>query len=327
MGITHLSGLEVAGVPTMGMGGAPLFTGRWMFCDYANGNDGNEGSADNPFKTITHAYDQATAGNNDVIVIVGDGSTTATQRLSARLVWAKAATHMIGMTAPGINKRARISTASGATTNIANLISVTADGCYFANFSVFQGVGQAATAEQLMQVSGSRNYFGGVDLLGMGSANGSANAGSYTLKLYGAEENVFDRCYLGADTQDRDAANTNIQIRKNASNVASTRNVFINCIVAMRATDTDPTFINCDEVGGMDRFTLFKECTFINSGTHTLAAAADGNASQGGVLLFDNCSLAGAGEWGDLSNDADIRVTGAVPNGNTSGIFVNSNPS
>ena len=45
MGITHLSGLEVAGVPTMGMSGTPLFTGYWFFVDADQGNDGNSGAA------------------------------------------------------------------------------------------------------------------------------------------------------------------------------------------------------------------------------------------------------------------------------------------
>ena len=37
MGTTHLSGLEVAGVPTQGVSGAPLFTGNWFFVDAING--------------------------------------------------------------------------------------------------------------------------------------------------------------------------------------------------------------------------------------------------------------------------------------------------
>lgn len=313
------------GVPVIP--GVGLFSGRYIYCDAVNGSDTNIGTADRPVASLTQAYALATAGKNDVIVIVGDGATTATQRLSAKLTWAKNATHLMGMTAPAINKRARISTVSGATTNISNLIDVTANGCCFLNFSLFQGVGQTSTAEELFQVSGSENYFGNIDFLGMGSVAGAAEAGSYSLKLYGAQENVFENCYIGVDTRDRDAANTNILIRKNASAVASTRNIFRNCTVAMRATDTDPTFVNSNEAGGLDRFVLFDGCTFINSGTSALAAAVAGKTDQGGKVILNNCSVIGASEWGNLSNDAAILVTGAVPNGNTSGVAVNANPS
>jgi len=321
------NGLTSFGIPTFGAGGLLPFNGNYYYCDYASGDDGNTGGADNPLKTITRALSLATAGNNDVIFIVGDGSTTATQRLSAQMDWNKNATHLIGLTAPAINKRARISTVSGATANIANLVTVSANGCIFANFSLFQGVGQAATAEQLFQVTGNENYFGNIDFLGIGSANGAGQAGSYALQLYGAEENVFENCYFGADTQDRSAANSNVQIRKDGSSVASTRNIFRTCTFAMRATATSPFFVDANETGSIDRFALFDGCTFINSGTSTLAAAVAGKTDQGGKLLLNNCSYYGVGELGNLSNNAAILVTGPVPNGNTSGLGVNANPS
>lgn len=293
------NGVSSFGVPMIGgIGGIPL-TGIWYFLDPANGSDGNDGlSPETAFATLVFAYSKTRDGKNDVIVLIGDGSTAATARLSAQLVWANDATHLIGVTAPSnIAQRARISTASGATANIANLVNVTAQGCIFANFSLFQGVGEAATAEQLWQDAGQRNYYGNVAFGGMGSVNGAAHADSYSLKLYGGSENLFDGCYFGVDTQDRDAANANLLIRKNASNVASTRNVFRNCLFSMRATDTDPLFVNANEAGGMDRFTLFQGCTFINSGTSTLTVGMTINAAQGGTIVLDKCTLVGATNW------------------------------
>jgi len=293
------NGLSSFGVPVVGgIGGIPL-TGIWYFLDPANGSDGNEGtSPENPLATLAYAYSKLRDGKNDVIVLIGDGSTAATARLSEQLVWAKDAAHLIGQTAPSmIAQRARISTATGATANIANLVNVTAQGCIFANFSLFQGVGEAATAECLWQDAGERNYYGNVAFGGMGSVNGAAHADSYSLKLYGGSENLFDGCYFGTDTRDRDAANANVLIRKNASNVAATRNVFRNCLFSMRATDTDPLFVNANEVGGMDRFTLFQNCAFINSGTSTLTVAMTINAAQGGTIVLDKCTLVGASNW------------------------------
>lgn len=321
------NGITSFGVPVIGgIGGIPL-TGTWFFLDPANGSDGNDGlSPESPFATLAYAYSKTRDGKNDVIVLIGDGSTAATARLSAQLVWANDATHLIGVTAPSmIAQRARISTATGATTNIANLVNVTAQGCIFANFSLFQGVGQAATAEQLWQDAGQRNYYYNVAFGGMGSANGAGEAASYSLKLYGGSENLFDNCFFGTDTQDRSAANTNVLIRKNASNVASTRNVFRNCLFAMRATASTPTFIDANESGGSDRFNYFTNCKFINSNqSQAIAAVAAFHASQGGITVLDNCTATGATDW-TASDTAVVQISGPVPNGDTSGMSVNSN--
>lgn len=323
MTITNFpGGVSSFGIPVLG-GAAIPFTGNYYFVDAVNGSNGNSGEADSPFSTLDYAFDRCTDGNNDVIYIIGDGSTAATQRLSEQLVWSKDATHLIGITAPGLNKRARISTATGATTNIANLISVTASGCYFSNFSIFQGVGQTGTAEQLFQVSGNQNYFGNVDFLGMGSVAGASEAASYTLKLYGAQENVFENCYFGADTRDRDEANTNVQLRKNASSVASARNRFIHCWFAMRATATTPTFIDANESGSVDRFNWFDNCKFNNFGTSAVAAVVAYHASQGGYTVMDNCTAVACTDW-TAADTSVVQIAGPVPNGDTSGMAVAS---
>ena len=317
------------GVPTMGMAGLPLVTGRVIFCDAVNGNDGNNGGGEDPVQTLTQAYSMMTDGNNDVVVIVGDGSTAATQRLSSTLTWAKDACHLVGMTAPNMfNKRARISTATGATTNVNPLIEVSAQGCLFSNFSIFQGVGQSATDEQCLLVSGQRNAFYGVDIQGIGAAAGAARAGSYNLKLYGGSENLFAGCTIGTDTIARGAANSNVLIRKNASNVASTRNVFLNCIFPMLASAATPVFIDANESGGMDRFALFSGCWFLNAINSTgtaLTAAVAFHASQGGTIIIDATTggCVGANDW-TASDTATVKIRGPVPNGDTSGMAVSA---
>lgn len=321
---TALTALNVAGVPTMGMAGLPLTNGRVIFCDAVNGSDGADGQANAPVQTLTQAYSLATDGQNDVIVIIGDGSTAATQRLSSTLTWAKDATHLVGMTAPSMMAaRARISTASGATTNVNPLVNVTAQGCIFANFSLFQGVGQAATDEQLWQESGQRNWYSRVGFGGMGSANGAARAGSYTLKLYGGSECLFESCYFGVDTQDRSAANSNVLLRKNASSVASTRNIFRGCYFAMRATAGTPTFIDANESGGIDRFAWFENCKFNNFGSSAVAAVVAFHASQGGYVVIDNCTAVACTDW-TASDTSTVQIAGPVPNGDTSGMAVAS---
>lgn len=313
------NGVTSFGVPVIGSAGGIPFTGNWYFCDYANGSDGNEGTADAPLKTIGRAYDLCVSGNNDVVVIVGDGSTTATQRLSATLTWAKNATHLIGITAPTmIAQRARIAPVTTATTNINPLITVSASGCYFGNFSIFQGIGQASTDEQCMVVSGDRNYFGNVQIGGMGAAVGAGRAGSYSLYLNDGDENTFDACAIGLDTVSRSAANTSVKFGGQAQ-----RNVFINCLFPVYATATTPTVIDANAVGSIDRFNLFKNCTIINSGTSALAAVVAYNVSQGGFILMDNCSAMGCTDWTGADTSV-VQITGPVPNGDTSGMAVAS---
>lgn len=313
------NGVTSFGVPVIGSAGGIPFTGNWYFCDYANGSDGNEGTADNPFQTIGQAYNQCVAGNNDVVVIIGDGSTTATQRLSATLTWEKNATHLIGITAPTmIAQRARIAPVTTATTNINPLISITASGCYFGNFSIFQGIGQSATAEQCVNISGDRNYFGNVQFGGMGAAAGAGQAASYSVYLNDGDENTFDGCTIGLDTISRNAANTSVKFGGQ-----SQRNVFVNCLFPVYATATTPTIIDCNSAGAIDRFQLFKNCTIINSGTSALAAVVAYNAAQGGYIVMDNCSAVNCTDWTG-ADTATVQITGPVPNGDTSGMAVAS---
>ena len=76
------NGITSFGIPVFG-GSIPPFTGQYLFVDYVNGSDGNDGSPGTPMKTLAAAYAKTTSGKNDVIFLVGDGDTTATQRLTA----------------------------------------------------------------------------------------------------------------------------------------------------------------------------------------------------------------------------------------------------
>lgn len=325
---TAFTSLTVGGVPTMGMGGY-LFTGNWYFCDYANGSDGNAGTADQPLKTITAAYTKCTEGNNDVVVIVSApttaAATTGTQRLTETLVWAKSATHLIGICAPTvIGQRARIAPLTTATTNINPLISVTAQGCLFANFSVFQGIGQSATDEQLINITGSRNAFINVAFQGMGHATGAGRAGSYVMKIDAGQENYFEGCQIGVDTVARTAANANVKFTN-----AAARNIFKNCVMPMYATANSPKFIDSNASGAIDRFNLFQGCLYnnaVNSGSGTaITSAVAFNASQGGTIIIDATSggAIGVTDW-TATDTATVKILGPVPNGDTSGMAVNA---
>lgn len=78
MGITHLSGLEVSGVPTLGMSGIPATNGNVLFVSSTQGSDGNTGAADNPLATIAAAQSKATADHGDIIVLLAGHAETIT---------------------------------------------------------------------------------------------------------------------------------------------------------------------------------------------------------------------------------------------------------
>jgi hypothetical protein len=286
-------------------------TGKAFFVDPASGSDGNSGRSPNQaLKTLPTAHTLCTAGKNDVVYLMSSttasSTTDGTARLSATLVWSKNATHLVGVTAPSmISQRARISTATGATTNVNPLVQVTAQGCFFYNFSTFQGVGQASTDEQLWSEEGQRNAYFNVAFGGMGSANGAARAGSYVVRLYGGAENQFTHCYFGTDTRDRTAANASVRIRLNGS-ATSARNVFESCVFAMRATQTSPIFIDANESGCMDRFNIFRNCFFTNFGTSSPAVVVSHHASQGGYIVVDNCSSVGSTAWSGATTTVQI---------------------
>ncbi len=296
-------------------------TGTTFFCDPANGDDSNNGLApDTAVKTLPVAFGLCTAGDNDTIVLIGDGSTAATARLTATLVWNKNAVNLVGVAAPTWeSQRARISHATDETTNINPLIQVTASGCKFMNFSMFQDVGQASTDEKLFEVTGDRNYFYNIHFGGMGHATPAARAGSYILYLNGAGENTFEHCAIGLETIQRTGANASVLVRNGAQ-----RNRFIDCEFPMAAKATTPLWVDGNAANALNGSTLiFRRCMFRNllniSNADTPAVVAIAHATINGVIIFDRCS-AMATKWAAASTRVQI-ADGAIPEGFNNGLF------
>jgi hypothetical protein len=318
------NGVSSFGIPVFG-GGIPPFTGNYYFVDYVNGLDGNEGTAEMPFKTLAYAYSKTTSGKNDIIFIVGDGEATATQRLTATLVWANSATHLIGLTAPTLYaSRARISHLTTAAAAINPLVQVTGGGCIFANFSLFQGIALDGAADQLWTDEGNRNYYGRVHFGGMGATGSSAganDAASYSLYLNGGGEHLFEDCVIGLDTIARDAANASLKVRGETA-----RNVFRRCEFPMYATATSPWFVDANAANSINRSLLFDDCRFINITGLTSSASADAvcsyHANQNGMIIFNKCTAYGADDW--TASDASNVLIANCPatSGDTGGFAV-----
>ncbi len=340
--MTHFSSLEVAGVPTMGMSGIPLTSGQVFFCDYVNGNDGNTGAADYPLKTVYVGYSKCVAGRGDVVVVVDDGSTTGTQRLSlanaqvadpsattGTLTWAKNNTHLIGMGAGVQNARARFAPPTGTYTvttfGSGDLIVVSAAGCIFANISTFHAFSTGGNSQICWTDTGGRNQYYNVSFYGAADTASAQSTTSRSLLVSLTGENYFERCYIGGDTVTKTVANASLEFSAGGG-TGVPRNRFNECIFPMQTSSATTVFIKVAATQQIDRFQTFDRCMFVNNVLSTSTAmtgVAIIGASSGGGLLFKDSTVVGATDWGyDATSKAQIYIDGAVATSNATGIAV-----
>ena len=341
MSLTNFpNGITSFGVPVLGTIGGLPFTGNYYFVDPVNGADGNEGSVELPLKTLYGALAKCTAGNNDVVVLIGDGTAAGSARLSTALAqtitssatagtlnWNKDATHLIGVCAPtAVAQRARIAPPTGtytaATFNSDAFINVTASGCYFANISVFCGFSTGSASMIAWTDSGSRNAYSNVNVYGMADAASAGGANARTLKLNGGGEHTFINCTLGGDTVARGAANATVELAGGTA-----RNSFVDCVFPFQCSAGTPLGLTVAAASGMDRYALFKGCSFINnvgSTSSTMSALATLAASAGGQVVIQGSMTVGITEFGSNANSlGQIYVDMAAPSASAGGIAVN----
>ena len=298
--------------------------GKSIYVDPVNGLDTNDGvSPTSAYKTLPQAYALGTAGANDTIYLMSDGSTTGTARLTSTLTWAKRNLHLIGVCAPSYNPRARISTLSGATA-FANFITVTATGCQFANFSIYND--NAVAAQKTWTEKGGRNAYSGILFGGMGDGTSAHSTSSRIMELGGSGasgENTFTGCTFGIDTSlspGRDVANATIEFI-----VGSKRNVFTDCKFVTSAKATTVIHVKSSGSNPLETFQWFKNCAFHNTYPHSsgslMAAVATLAASGNGNLVLENSTRWGITDWGtDSTSLAQIFTSGpAAGSGSTSG--------
>ena len=298
-------GGQVLGTPYKYGAGIPYY------CDPANGDNNLSGrTPGTAVASLVTALGLTTAAQNDVVVLIGDGATTGTARLTAELDWTKNAVHLVGIGAPSReSQRARISTASGTVVNF-NMFKVSGAGCIFRNFSFFQGVGQSATDEKLLEVTGSRNYFENVTVAGIAATAGAARAGSYDLYLNGGGENLFRGCTFGIETIQRSAANANVRVRNRAQ-----RNQFEDCDFVVSASSNAVLNIDADSNDALGGSTMvFKRCFMRNllgipSGVAQTVSITFDAANNGTIYVLDSWTQAAA--WAAASARVQLANQGA----------------
>lgn len=306
------NGVSSFGVPILGSGALPPFTGNYWFVQETQtpGAIAGEGQVGSPFNTLGQALAAATNNNNDVIFITG------TVHLTAPLAWNLSNTHLIGLS-NGIKqgKRARISPLGG-TAAFGPLVNVTGSGCLFSNFGTFFGFPiTGATSPIGWQDTGGRNCYNGVEFLGFGDATvttGTANqTGARAFKFNtNVGESTFADCVFGVDTVQRGAVNYTLEIAGAAPRMTFERCRFVADLAAGGAGGSHILIGS----GGIDRACYFEDCDFMVdtlSGSTAMTQVANISPSAGGVvMLTGRTNFFGATHW---ETSASGSLFGTVP--------------
>lgn len=281
--------------------------GNIFFVAPFTGNDNNSGTVASPLKTLVRALALATAGQNDIVYLLAQSNTAAqtTDYQLANLNWNKDAVHLIGVNAGSfIGQRSRISNLSTATT-FANLFTVSANGCRFANLEFFQGQGATnpSAASTCVTVSGDRNVFQNCQISGIGHAD-LDDAGSNSMTVTGSE-NLWDGCYIGLDTVIRATSVTEVILSG-----TPTRNVFRKC--QFETYTSGSTFKMVTVPTGADRFVKFEDCDFVavqNISSAVAPTGVIGITTMNGQVIMRNPYVYGFAQIVTTDN-AYVQVLG-----------------
>jgi len=290
------NGLTSYGNPVFGVGGLLPFGGKYFWVDETNGNDGNPGSVDAPFSTLTTALANMRDGMNDVCFISGS------VHVSASVAWNLNKAHLIGLCAPlRRGKRARISptTTLAGTAGFNKLVNVTGSGCIFANFGTLYGFSNTAAALVCWSDTGGRNYYDTVEFLGFGDATG----GTGTANLTGARafvlntsvgETTWRNCVFGEDTVQRGATNYTLEIAGGAPRCTAINCDFEAYLAAGGSAGSHLLIAN----GGIDRYLKLENCRLMSdtlggpAGT-AMAQALNVTVAAGGAVILDQTTFVG----------------------------------
>ena len=305
------------------LGGLPVMAGlpfgpnaKYYFVDPANGSDTADGlTLETALASITTAYGKCVANQHDTVFYIA-GSSSIT--LSTALTWAKDYTHLIGICAPSpVAQRARIFQLSTLTA-ASPLLSITASGCIFKNFYIFQGVADATSLINV-QVSGSRNYFENVHFAGGGHATQAVDGGA-SLKLNGGSENRFRSCTIGVDTIAAATGMAGLLLDAEAA-----RNVFEDCNFTMYAGNAGAKFVEVVDSAGFDRYVLFRNCLFINDATaYTMTEAFTIPSGMGSVthrIILHGCAAVGVTDWDTNDRGLIYAYMGTFTAGGNAGLM------
>lgn len=278
--------------------GVPRSKGSKIFVvDYVNGSDNNPGTKwEAPLQTVEAAYALCTTLKNDVVLLVGNGTSNPA---AAAITWAKDFTHLIGLNSGGPEPRSRIKCPAALATT--PFITWSGDGCEVRNISFWHETSNAAGLVNV-SVTGERNSFTGCQFAGGAGANNLT--GGRSLKVAGSG-NSFIRCIIGLDTIVQPNGAAGVEFDAGAMHTT-----FDDCQFLVETNGTTYVNVAVPAAADVGRFNLFRRCLFVNQGNGVQAEVVNIGAviPVSSYLYFIDCWKYGATKW-----DANNR--GVINNG------------
>lgn len=250
-----------------------------------------------PLKTLDRALVlESTALSRAGLSSVGRGSVVAfwgTQHRTSTLAWNLPDTHLVGLgAAQRRGKRARISVTGS--TAFDKLVSVTAQGCEFANFGTFYGFNDAS-ANICWSDTAGRSCYDNVEFMGFGdgtASTGTANhtaARAFVMNTSNGESSWYN-CVFGVDTVTRNATNYTLELAGGAPRLHFESCTFEAFLGASGGSSSHLLIA----AAGIDRYVKFKDCEFHASGSSggtAMAQAVNVDTAAGGTVLFDQSTF------------------------------------
>ena len=280
-------------------------TGPTYYVNETLGSDNLNNSGQNPYeplKTLDRALAIESAaltsrglssvGRNAVVAFWGSQHRTTT------LAWNLPATHLVGVAATQVRgKRARISpsTSLAGTAGFNNLVSVTAQGCYFSNFQAFYGFANTSAALVCWSDTAGRSMYDNVEFIGFGDgtvSTGTSNLTGARAFLFNTNngETTWQNCVFGGDTETRNATNYTVEIAGNAPRLS-----MIDCefeaYLGSSGTASSHLLVGA---AGIDRYLDLVRCRFHASGSSggsSMAQALNVDTAAGGTVFIDQSTF------------------------------------
>lgn len=303
-------------------GDLPATLGKFIFVDYGNGSDSNNGeNMDSPVKTLAQAYSMVRTNKDDVIVLMG----SSTHVLSEMLTVAKNRVHIIGMDASGgrrYGQNAKVQL--GVTTEATDIatIEVTGVRCTFHNIkfinanTVAQGIYCVVDAGEY-SVFDSCEFYKSTDLDVTGAAELVANGDS----------SHYRNCFIGSTANEISGAvirpcvlvTGGIVTGKKARDVT-----FEGCIFARKCGNAANRLIYGANATDVERMFLIKDCLFYNNPLGTAdpdyAIAFGAAQTEGSVIVKDSASVSCT----NLSATTGVYLANGAANANNGGEAIQS---
>jgi hypothetical protein len=286
------------------------------FVDSINGSDSNPGTKWNaPLLTLQAAYALTVDLQNDVIVLIGNGTS---YQPAAAVVWANSFTHLVGLCSSIPNEqRCRVKSAAALATT--PFFTVSGSGCVFKNISFWHETTDALGLVNVL-VSGGRNLFENCQFAGAVGTNNASGARSLKVGGASASGNVFKDCTIGNDTIQLVAGVTDLEFVTGAMHTS-----FLDCVFTHSAGSTANAHVTAAAAAGVGRMNIFKRCLFINEVPSVVQAEVvnlGASLAESNVIFMIDCWKYGVADWdhnnrGVITNITIAANTTGVNSGNT----------